>query len=256
MRLSPIVRRRSALAVCALFAGCGGNDAPGPDSASVLEPREVVESPGAIASRREAQGSFDTARAALARADFERAAIAMTDAATFIQDEARTAHADATQALERSAEQLDSLAVLVANREVRSPAALDRVFATTHCAEATLHLHRAHAAMVTRDNVRAGEELLMSIDHLERAAKDARVQADSAVQAAIANTRSLASEMVKGMEAVPDEVARMTNDIETAIACIGSSPPARLLQPPDSSSGVRHPSADGTNDRVRRRKPL
>jgi hypothetical protein len=97
---------------------------------------------------------------------------------------------------------------------------LDRTFARAHAAEASLHLLRAHAAMVRRENVRAGEELLITVDHIERAAKDARLQADSSIQAAIAGTRSLAIEMAKGMEAVPDEVTRVTDEIERAIDCI------------------------------------
>jgi len=159
----------------------------------------------------------DAAREALVQKDFESAAAALSDAATFIQAEARTAGVDAKRALERSAEEIDLIAVRVAHGEIHAPDALDRVYAAAHAAEALHHLYRAHTAMLKRDNVRAGEELVMSADHLERAAKDARLQADSLVQAAIADTRSLCGEMVKGMEAVPDEAARVTGEIESAI---------------------------------------
>lgn len=223
-RLDTVRHVRAAL-LCVALAACGRTEARRPDTgaAAARVPLEVVESRGALASRREAQESFDAARAALARKDLEGAATALSDAATFYQGEARTAPLDAKEALDRAGEALDSLAVRVAHGEVRSPVVLDPVFANAHGAEAWLHLLRAHAAVLKRDNVRAGEELVMSVDHLERAAKDAGLQADSVVQAAIADTRSLAGEMVKGMEAVPDEAARVTDAVERAIGRISTS---------------------------------
>ena len=218
MRPSVNVRHVGAWCLCVALTACGRAEAPSPDTgAAARVPLEVIESPGALASRREAQDLFDAAREALIRKDFESAATALSDAATFLQAEARTARADAEQALERSAEEIDLIAVRVAHGEIHAPGALDRVFANAHAAEALHHFLRAHAAILKRDNVRAGEELVMTVDHLERGAKDARLQADSLVQAAIADTRSLAGEMVKGMEAVPDEAARVTDEIESAI---------------------------------------
>jgi len=228
MRTSLNVRRGGTWCLCAALAACGRAEVPPPDtSAAARVPLEVIESPGALASRHEAQDLFDAARDALVRKDFETAATALSDAATFIQAEARTAGGNGEQALERSAEEIDLIAVRVAHGEVRAPHALDRAFANAHAAEALHHLLRAHAGMLKRANVRAGEELLMTVDHLERAAKDARLQTDSLVQAAIADTRSLAGEMVQGMEAVPDEAARVTDEIERAIRRIapGMAPP-------------------------------
>jgi hypothetical protein len=165
---------------------------------------------------------FDAARDAFVRKDLESAATALSDAATFIRTEARAAGGDGAQALDRSADEFDLIAVRVAHGEIHAPDALNRAFAHAHAAEALHHLLRAHASVLKRDNVRAGEELLMSVDHLERAANDARLQGDSLVEAAIADTRSLASEMVHGMDAVPDEAARVTDEIETAVRRIAA----------------------------------
>ena len=219
MRALHDVRHRGAWLLCVALAACSRTEAPhaGDSAASVRVPLEVIESPGALATRREAQESFDNARDAVARKDFEGAATALSDAATFFQREARDAQPDMKQALDGTSEELDSLAVRAAHGELRTVDALDHVFARAHAAEASLHLLRAHAATIKRDKVRAGEELVMSVDHLERAMKDGRLQSDSAIQAAIADTRSLAGEMVQGMEAVPDEMARVTDEIEMAI---------------------------------------
>ena len=224
MRTLLDVRRGGAWCLCAALAACGRAEVPPPDTgAAARVPLEVIESPGALASRREAQDLFDAARGALARKDLESAATALSDAATFIQAEARTAGGDAEQALGRSAEEIDLIAVRVAHGEIHAPDTLDHAFANAHAAEALHHLLRAHAAILKRDNVRAGEELVMSVDHLERAAKDARLHADSLIQAAIADTRSLAGEMIRGMEAVPDEAARITDEIERAVHRIAPS---------------------------------
>jgi hypothetical protein len=73
------------------------------------------------------------------------------------------------------------------------------------------------------DDLRAGEEYFMSTDHLERGAKDARLRVDPVVQAAIADTRSLATEMMNGMTVVPDEALRLTQGIQAAIRRIDAS---------------------------------
>ena len=223
MRRSSHVRRAQAWVLCLALVACGRTDAPPRDTGiAVRLPLDTIESLGALATRREAQAWLDAAREGLVLRKFEDAAIALSDAATFLYAEARAAPGDAEPALERAAEQLDSLAGVVAHGGVPAPGALDRVYANVHAAEALLHLLRANQSMMRRESVRAGEELMMSIDHLERAAKDARVQTDSTVQTAIADTRSLAGEMMRGMEAVPDEAAKMTDEIEHAIRRIAA----------------------------------
>jgi hypothetical protein len=69
-------------------------------------------------------------------------------------------------------------------------------------------------AMTLRFNGCAGEELLMSVDHLERAIADLGQPADSSALRAIASARSLALEMTKGMAAVPDEERRVSDAID------------------------------------------
>lgn len=225
MRSSSNVRRLEGWALCVALAACGRADAPVRDTGAAARiPLEKIESFGSLASRREAQGWLDAAREAIVLRRSQDAAISLADAATFLHDEARGAPGDAGPALERAAEELDSLAGVAALGNLRAPKALDRVYANVHAAEALLHLVRANGAMVRREAVRAGEEIVMSVDHLERAAKHANAEKDSIVRAAIADARSLADEMVRGMEAVPDEAAKMTDEIERAVRRIGNVP--------------------------------
>jgi hypothetical protein len=203
--------------VCLILAACGRAEAPPRDTTTFRLPLDTIESLGALASRHEAQPWFDAAHDALVRQDRESAAIALSDAATFLQKEWDKAPGDARVDLVRAVEELDSLAGVVAHGDLRDPRALDHVFARAHAAEASFHLLRANRAMMRREHVRAGEELVMSIDHLERAAQDAGIKRDAVVQTAIADTRSLAGEMMRGMEAVPDEGAKITDEVERAI---------------------------------------
>ena len=69
-----------------------------------------------------------------------------------------------------------------------------------------------------------------------KTSKYPRLRADSVVQAAIADTRSLATEMMKGMRAVPDEAFKVTGEIQAAIRRID----ARVYVPPGPDSLPRY----------------
>jgi hypothetical protein len=213
---------------CLVTAGCSRTPASKRDTTAIV----VEESPGALASRREAQDCFDAARSAFLRKDSEECITRLAEAAAFFRTQARAAKPDAKPALETAAEEIETFLANVANGYDRTAKDLDRVYAQAHAAESGLHLSRARAAMAGDDNVRAGEELLMSIDHLERAARDARRPRDPAVRSAVADARSLATEMVKGMPAVPDEATKLTNKIETAIRRIVASIEVPRLKAP------------------------
>ena len=183
--------------------------------------RAVTASPGALATRREAQETFDRARTALQRKDFATAKTELGNAATFMRSQAQDSQGDDKPALERAAAGFDSLAAQVATGNVQAKT-LDRAFARANRAEAEHHLLRAKDAVAKSDNARAGEELTMSVDHLERALQDAGRQADAGVKSAIAEARTLAGEMMKGMAAAPDEAKKVTDQLADQIRRLGS----------------------------------
>ena len=209
----------SALALTLALAGCDRMERPGPDTTAIV----FDESPGALASHHEAQSFFDGARAALVRKDFDGCLTSLIEAAAFFRAAALGAEPDARVALVAAADEIEPLGANGARGRPRTARDFDRVFAQAHAAEAAQHRARARVALLKDDHVRAGEELLMSIDHLERAAKDARLHADRAVLAAIADARTLAAEMVMGTIAVPDEVTRVTAEIGRAIRRIDAN---------------------------------
>lgn len=218
----PTTARISAVIAAVLAVNCSGPEPRPLNIDTTRAVRAVVESPGALATRHEAQESLDRARAAFDQKRFDAMRDELADAANFLRLEARQAEGDAGEPLPRAAAELDSLAQRIAAGDPPSATLLNRVFVNANRAEARYHLLRAGDAIATGDNDRAGEELTMSVDHVERAAKDAGRSADVAVRIAIDDARSLAGEMMKGMGAVPDEAWRVTEELDRAIDWLGS----------------------------------
>lgn len=204
---------RMALAVCLALAGCGRLERPAPDTTAVA----LEEPTDPLASRQECQDALDAARTALVRKRVDACITSLTDAAAFFRDQSRTDAPEVRPALQAAAEELETLAANVARGRAPTPRDFDRAFARAHAAEASQHLAHARAALLESDDKRAGAEFLMAVDHLERAAKDAKLRDDSRVERAVADTRSLAGEMVRGTVAVPDESNKVSAEIERAL---------------------------------------
>jgi hypothetical protein len=204
---------------CLVIASCDRTPASRRDSSAVT----VEESPGALASRHEAQDCFDSARTAFVKQDYEGCITRLAEAAAFFRQQSRAAEPDARPPLDAAAEEIETFLANVANRRQRTPRDLDRVYAQAHAAESGMHLSHARTALAAADSVRAGEELLMSIDHLERAARDARRPRDSAVRRAVADTRPLAAKLATGTSVLADPMHTAMREIEVAIRRIVAS---------------------------------
>jgi len=157
-----------------------------------------VESPGALAIRREAQAYFDQARASFVARDVASSAKALRDAAGFFRAQAESASAGAQKALEKSASELGLLSADVDGGKTKVVASLDYVFARAQIAEARNHYLRANSALQKYDNARVGAELTMAVDHFQRAVKDGGETLGSAATKALADTRAAAAELMKG----------------------------------------------------------
>jgi hypothetical protein len=210
----------------------------------------LSESHGALATRHEAQESMDRARLAFQRKYFDLAESELSSAAAFMRTEAQEVAGEHRETLRRAADVLDVVAARVSRGQIRDLAAFDRASLDVNTAEATFHLLRSKDAIAARDNVRAGEELIMCVDHLERAASDARRQNDPAVQVVIADVRTLAREMVKGVGLVPDEVTNMSEAVESVIARVRAATP-RVAGPVEANALAARHEAQESFDRAR-----
>jgi hypothetical protein len=209
-------RTTTTLTLAVLVAACQ-RTAQHPPADTGRSLRTVVESPGALATRRETQDALERARLAFERKDARLATFELKDAAAFIRTEAEEVGSEARAALRYAADELDTLVTRIAKGDVRSAAPFVTASLTVNRAEAAFHLQWATDALAKADNARAADELTMTVDHLERAAKDAGRETDPVIDSAIADARTLAGELAKGVAAVPDERMRVTEGLANAI---------------------------------------
>jgi len=170
--------------------------------------------PGPLATRTEAQESFDSARATLVRGDYDESARHLTEAAAFMRSHAAQAEIGAIAALQGSAKELEMLVERLERGEPLTTRMLDRVVANANRAEGQHHLTRAAAVIEDRDYGAAGEELLMAVDHLERSALDLRRPNDAEADAALADARALGQSMVRGGVPTRDDARHVTRQLE------------------------------------------
>lgn len=182
---------------------------------------ETTLSAGAIGVRSEAQDHFDRSRAAFMKKDMKTASTELHDASVFMRERADSASGFAKALAARSANELDSLSREVGASAVTSPARLDHVFAHANRAEAERHYALATRAWGQHEAQRTGEELVMAIDHLERAAKDAGLPADTAMTSSIARTREVANGLLQGGTA-PTGVQEALRDTELQLRRFGA----------------------------------
>jgi hypothetical protein len=170
--------------------------------------------PGPLATRQEAQESFDSARAALVRDDYGESARQLAEAAAFMRSHAAQAKIGAIAALQGSAKELEMLAERLTRGEALTTRMLDRVVANANRAEGQHHLTRAAAAIADYDYGDAGEELLMAVDHLERSALDLRRPNEAEADPALSDARALANRMVRGGVPSRDEARHVIGQLE------------------------------------------
>ena len=206
------------LIVITVACGCGPapadrltDDSTAPPATSPATP--APRAPGPLATRHEAQQSFDRARAALIRKDYPAAVAHLADAAEFMRSHAAHAELGAIAALQGSAKELEFLAERLSKGETPTIRSLDRVLANANRAEAQHHLTRALAALTDRDSRDAGEELLMAMDHLERAARDLRYPYDAQATPALSEARAFASRLLRGGSVTRAESKRVTGQL-------------------------------------------
>jgi hypothetical protein len=177
----------------------------------------VVEEPGPLATRHEAQASFDRARRALLRQDYRASARYLEEAVAFMRSHAAQSEVGALAALQGSAKELEVLAQRLARGDMQTTRAFDRVVANANRAEAQYHLTRAAAALADRAYRHAGEELIMAVDHLERTAHDLRQPNDSDAGRALANARALAERLMRNDVPGRAEMKRVTAQLEAEL---------------------------------------
>jgi hypothetical protein len=187
-----------------------------------LDTAATVEQAGStLATRREALGQLDSARASFVRKDVATTARLLRSAVAFTRSEVATAPETGRPFLLNAADVLDTLALQVERGKVTSVQRLDQAFARLHQAEARFHLARAHEAWAAKGGTRASGELLMATDHLERTAVDTRIRLDGVEKRVIADARSLAARLDGRQEVSSEEFDRTATALGVAVSRVG-----------------------------------
>ena len=214
--------RRGAIALVALAAlGCdrGAETRRRSDStlAVAVQGQAVAQAGEALAARREAQPFLDSARSSLVARNGAAAANGLREAARFLRDHADSASGTALVALSSSADEIQRLAQQLREGKLTSLETLNAAFALAQLAEADFHRARAHAAWQGRDNASTAAELLMVVDHLDRAAADAGEKLAPAQQRTMAAARTVATSLARGSSVTAGAVDSTLSAMERQI---------------------------------------
>lgn len=132
-------------------------------------------SAGALATRQEAQDDLDAAREALDRHDAAAASASLRTASLFYARLAARRDVPARDRLATVAAELKALSVKVGGGMGIRDSAIDAVLIRANVAEAENHRLQALSAWGLGNRSNAADELVMAVDHLERALAAARL---------------------------------------------------------------------------------
>lgn len=173
-----------------------------------------------IATAEEWQARFDTIRMTFDR-DTAAAARALGSAAATARREAKDADEAAREALDRSADELDSLAASVSRTARRNQRSLDSALARLEQAEGLNRLAHATDAWAKEQRTRAGENLEAAADYLERSAKHAGAKLDAAATKAAADARAIHGRLTESAQVTADEFERTAAQLNAELRRVG-----------------------------------
>ena len=191
----------AAAVVASVLVACGpstNTNAAADSAAAAARTKAMTQAGDVMLARREAQLYFDSARASFMAGKNKAAARNLRDAALFIRRHADSIAEPARATLKASSAELGRLATRATNGTVRSVKALDLAFARAQLAESQYHCVRALDAWKSKDGPATGSELMMLLDHFERAAVDAARPLSLSAREMVTNTRALALKLVQG----------------------------------------------------------
>lgn len=199
----------AAAVVAGVVAACGPPtkaNAAAESAAAAARTTAMTQAGDVMLARREAQPYFDSARAKFVAGKHKAAAGSLRDAALFIRRHADSIADPAKTTLKASSDELGRLATRAANGAVTSVKTLDLAFARAQLAESQYHCVRALDAWKSKDGPATGSELMMLLDHFERAAVDAARPLSLSAREMVTNTRSLALKLAQGEAITPTYV--------------------------------------------------
>jgi hypothetical protein len=221
--MTTMLRISSAAALIGAAIACGRSSQVA-DTAAPAKSRAMTQAGDVFIARREAQLSFDSARARLGAKNYAAAARSLREAAAFTRQHADSIAEPAKKALKTSTDELNRLATRLAGGRAISVRTLDNAFARAQLAEVQYHCVRALDAWKLSNGPETGAELMMLIDHFERAAVDGRQTLTAAAKEMIAGTRATGVKLIQGTAVEPSAVdsilAATDKEVHTLMAAL------------------------------------
>jgi hypothetical protein len=156
----------------------------------------------------EPQRHFTNAVANYARKDYKAAAADIRKATSFVRLEAGRATGEPKLGLDRSVEQLDTLAASVEKGAVKDEHAMANTFANADHALAVEHRAKATESWARKDYDKAGYELKAAAFGLEGAAGWTGGEAKAGASATVAEARAVGEKLASGSAWTRDEVTK------------------------------------------------
>ena len=178
------------------------------------------------------QRHFGGALEAQAKQDYQAAATEIRKATSYVRLEAGRTTNETKKALEKSAAELDTLAVSVEQEALKDATALVKAFAHSNYALAVAHRVKAAESWVRQEHGKAGDELKAAAHGLESAAGWAGAEAKAGAASAVANTNALGDKLVSGTTWTREEVAKGFESLGTAINALGQKIGSRTKAAP------------------------
>jgi hypothetical protein len=193
-----------------------------PSWAQVSQPKETrdLQLGGALVltHSEDPTQDFDSARQSFLDLDATQAAARIRRGAQRMRTTLADLRDDSRQAMHESVTELESLAHSMEERRVNSVKRLDEAFARAHYALANRHFLAALRAREQMAELRVGEELRWSADHLQRGAQRIGLQLRDDEAAAINRTRALSANLRAGVGATSDEIGREIHSLGQSMA--------------------------------------
>lgn len=189
------------------------------DTVSQVEPTmaKVDSAPGVLARRREAEEHFEKARMSFVSKDMAKSAGDIRAAAAYFKRLRDSTSGSIQRRIVETQRELEEVAVKLENRKDVSIRQLDHAFARANQAEAERHLSRSADAWTRKDTTAAAEELIIAVDHLERASKDAGVSLDKSESATLADARRVGSDLLRHVPlSTRATMTRVQHDVDGA----------------------------------------
>lgn len=175
---------------------------------------------------------FRSAKEAFLKKEYQKAAEEIRKGTAFVKLEAGRASADAKQALNASAHELERLADDIAKNGVKDVEALENTFARADQALAQSHRVKAAESWAKKEPAKTGYELKAAARYLEQGAAWVGTETQAGASEAVSAARTVAGKLIEGAGYSAEGVGKGMDALGKAVSQFGQKVlPAKSNRP-------------------------